>query len=85
MIQNLAMGRTLGTEPAEESLILLSGFMEHAHIQGSRQEVVGCGDGMDVACHVQVELLHGHHLKATKGVKNTGDQFLAVPGVVEAR
>ena len=37
-------------------------LVEHARLDGGRQQVVGRGDGVDIARQVQVELLHRHHL-----------------------
>ena len=38
-------------------------LVEHARVDGRGQQVVGRGDGVDVACQVQVELLHGDDLR----------------------
>ena len=42
--------------------------MEHAGVDGGRQQVGGGGDGVDVSRHVQVELLHGDDLQGCGGV-----------------
>jgi hypothetical protein len=36
--------------------------MQHTGIDRSRQQVIGGGDGMNIACQVQVEIFHGYHL-----------------------
>ena len=40
----------------------MGGFVEHAGIDRRCQQVVGCGDGVDVAGEMQVEILHRDHL-----------------------
>ena len=53
----------------------LCGLVEHTHINGSSQQVVGGRDGMDVTCHVEVELLHWEDLQAGQvGVKRLYQQ-----------
>ena len=52
----------LGHQPPIEGLVGLRSLVEHARLDGGGQEVVGGGDGVDVARQVQVELLHGDHL-----------------------
>ena len=51
-----------GTQATEQCLIRLRAFVEHARVNGGREQVVGDGDGVQVARQVQVELLHGDHL-----------------------
>ena len=53
----------------------LRGLVEHTNINGGSQQVVGGCDGMDVTCHVEVELLHGDNLRARQvGVKGLQQQ-----------
>mmetsp|Transcript_14930 Transcript_14930/g.38363 ORF Transcript_14930/g.38363 Transcript_14930/m.38363 type:complete len:613 (+) Transcript_14930:23-1861(+) len=51
-----------GAQAAEERRVRLAVLMEHAGVDGRGEQVVGGGDGMDVAREVQVHLLHGDHL-----------------------
>ena len=39
--------------------------MEHTGVKGSGHQVIGSGDGVDIAGKVQVEILHRDHLAVT--------------------
>jgi hypothetical protein len=54
-----AFGRA---EALEEGGVVHVRLMEHARVDGRSQQVVGCGDGVQVAGEMQVELLHRDHL-----------------------
>lgn len=43
-------------------------LVESAGINGSGNQIVCSGDGMDVSCHVQVKLVHRNHLRVGKRV-----------------
>lgn len=47
-------------------------LMEHACIQSSCHQVVGSSDSVDIPRHVQVELLHGDHLRTGNKVIGAG-------------
>ncbi|PMB72907.1 hypothetical protein BM221_000324 [Beauveria bassiana] len=51
-----------GDKATVESSILLGVFMENASLNGSSQQVVGSGDGVNVASQVHVELIHRNDL-----------------------
>ena len=51
----LSMGMSCGTA-------CLSVLVEHARINRRRKEIVGSSDRVDVACQVQVHLLHWNDL-----------------------
>jgi hypothetical protein len=42
-------------------------LVEHARVQLSGQQIVGGGDGVDVAREVEVEILHRDHLLGLEG------------------
>ena len=46
--------------------------MEHACVQSRSYQVVGGSDGVDIPRHVQVELLHGNHLRIGKNLEVGG-------------
>jgi len=52
-----------GQQAVEHLLIGGFGFVQHAHINRRRQQVVGSRDGVDVAGQVQVEVFHRDHLR----------------------
>mmetsp|Transcript_21936 Transcript_21936/g.37645 ORF Transcript_21936/g.37645 Transcript_21936/m.37645 type:complete len:299 (-) Transcript_21936:10-906(-) len=52
----------LGDETIEELLVGLCGLVEHSRIDGRREEIVGSGNSVDVASHVQIELFHRNYL-----------------------
>eukprot|EP00035_Acanthoeca_spectabilis_P035542 m.35226 g.35226 ORF g.35226 m.35226 type:complete len:650 (-) comp7421_c1_seq1:1008-2957(-) len=55
-------------KPSEQILVRLVRFVEGAGIDRRSHQVVRCGDGVDVASQVQVELIHRNHLSvATAG------------------
>jgi hypothetical protein len=58
----LFVGRAQGIE---QLLIVLVGFVEHARVDRGGQQVVGGGDGVDVAGQVQVEVFHRDDLAVT--------------------
>ena len=80
-----------GTEAIEQRLILLLRFVEHARVDRRGQQIVGGGDGVDVARQVEVELLHRNDLAVAAarraaldpergtlaGLANAGEHFLA--------
>ena len=44
--------------------------MEHSGIELGGQEVVGSGNSVDVACEVQVEVLHWDHLSGLEVLRD---------------
>ncbi len=48
--------------PLEQLFVRSAGLVQDAGVDGGRAEVVGRGDGVDVPCEVEVEVLHGDHL-----------------------
>ncbi len=53
-------------EPVVERRRRLRVLVEHPGVDLRREQVVGGGDGVDVAGQVQVELVHGDHLRFEK-------------------
>ena len=51
-----------GAEAAEEGLVALLRLVHHAGVDLRGDEVVGGGDGVDVAGEVEIEVLHGDDL-----------------------
>ena len=49
-------------QAVEKLLVGGLGFVQHTRIDGGCHQVVGRGDGVNVAGQVQVELFHGNHL-----------------------
>ena len=88
-----ALALLIGRAQRVEQLLVIGllGFVEHARIDGRRQQVVGSRDGMDVAGQVQVEVLHRDHLavpaagraafdakgRALAGLADAGEDALA--------
>eukprot|EP00955_Chlamydomonas_euryale_P061859 358200-Chlamydomonas_euryale.AAC.1 len=58
----------------KQRLVRLRALVEHSRVDRSCEQVVGGGDGMDVAGQVQVELLHGDDLQGRKGRTKAGVQ-----------
>ncbi len=70
---------------------LWRGLVVHARIDGRGQQVVGCRDGVNIACQVQVEIFHGNNLavaaagcaaldaksRALRGLADAGEHVLA--------
>ncbi len=54
-----------GAKGVKEFFVILLTFMEHTGINGGSTQVIGCGDGVDVAGEVQVEVFHGNDLRVT--------------------
>ncbi|WAR18239.1 NDUF6-like protein [Mya arenaria] len=52
-----------GHQSLVEGFICLCGLVEHASIKLGGQQIVGGSDGVDITCQVEVELLHGNHLR----------------------
>jgi len=52
-----------GEQARKHDLVRHVLLVEHARVDGRRQQVVGRRDGVDVARQVQVELLHGDDLR----------------------
>lgn len=55
-------GLVCRAQTPKQSRVRLRLLVVHARVDGGRDEVVGRRHGVDVACEVEVELLHGHHL-----------------------
>ena len=70
---------------AEEGLVALAGFMVHAGVDGGSQQVIGRGDGVDIARQVQVEVFHGDDLAvATTGGATLDPEGGALAGLADA-
>jgi len=62
----MALAALICREQAVEQLLVRGvGFVEHARVNGSGQQIVGGSNGMNVTGKVQVELFHGHNLRIT--------------------
>ena len=55
-----------GAQGVEQLFVIgLLGFVENASVDGRGQQVIGCGDGVDIAGQVQVEIFHRDDLAVT--------------------
>mmetsp|Transcript_12774 Transcript_12774/g.40063 ORF Transcript_12774/g.40063 Transcript_12774/m.40063 type:complete len:323 (-) Transcript_12774:268-1236(-) len=76
----------LWAEPIEDALGCGGVLVVVTCVDRRSEEVVSSGDRMDVACHVQVELLHGHALRVTTTRRTTLDaEGRAHGGLPDAR
>ena len=68
-------------QAVEEFLVGLIVLVEHARVDGRSQQIVRCGDGVNITCQVQVEFLHRYNL----AVAATGSATLDAEGRALAR